>query len=527
MKPLLLMGDEAVAQAAIDAGIRAAWAYPGTPSTEIFEHVERAKPKDRELFTQWSANEKTAYESALGTSYAGHRAIVSMKHVGLNVAADAFMNSAITGANGGLVVIVADDPGMHSSQNEQDSRYYSDFGRVPCLEPSTQQEAYDMTYRALALSEEIGLPVMIRMVTRLAHSRAPVIPSQRLDQPSKPLVSDKRRYTLLPVNARRHWRALIDRWSEVEQAVWDTGLNVLRLEGERLGIIASGVGYNYVMENLGQGEGLSVLKVGTYPVPLPLIQQLFDHCDEILVVEDGYPFMESNLKGWLDTAPRPVHGRLDGTLPRTGELNPTVLRQAMGLETLPTASGRIDGLAGRPPALCQGCPHQESYLIINEIMGRYEGQGRVLSDIGCYTLGALPPYEAIDSCVDMGASITMALGAATSGVSPSFAVIGDSTFAHSGLTGLLDAVRANANMVVVIVDNAIVAMTGRQETALTGDRLRNAIIGLGVPEEHVRTVHVKPRKVDELRQAFEEEVAYEGLSVIIPTRPCIQIRKKK
>ncbi|MFH1464806.1 MAG: thiamine pyrophosphate-dependent enzyme [Pseudomonadota bacterium] len=524
MEPLILMGDEAIAQAALDAGIRGAFAYPGTPSTEIFEYVESHRPADRPVFAQWSTNEKTAYEEALGVSFAGARAIVSMKHVGLNVAADAFMNSAITGANGGLVAIVADDPSMHSSQNEQDTRYFADFAHVPCLEPATQQEAYDMVYRALAFSEEVGLPVLVRIVTRLAHSRAPVIPQPPVGAPKKPLITDKSRYILLPVNARRHWAALMARQGEVQQAVWGLGLDKLTLRGRRLGVIAAGVAHNYVMENLdGAEHDLSVLKVGSYPLNRPLIERLFAHCDTVLVAEDGYPFIEKALTGLLGTPPKPVIGRLTGHLPRTGELNPTLLRRALGLEALPTATAPVAGLVGRPPALCKGCPHADTYRAINEVMAEHP-EGRVLSDIGCYTLGALPPYSSIDSCVDMGASVGMAMGASIAGVFPALAVIGDGTFAHSGITPLIDAVRAKANMVLVILDNDITAMTGRQESALVGAPLDRLLEGAGVDPAHIRVVNPLPKNHAELVAVLREEIAYEGFSVVIPRRPCIQIR---
>ena len=523
MERLILLGDEAVAQAALDAGIRGAFAYPGTPSTEIFEHVLRSKPEDREIFAQWSANEKTAYEEALGMSYAGGRCLVSMKHVGLNVAADAFMNSAVTGVNGGMVVTVGDDPGMHSSQNEQDTRVFADFAHVPCLEPSTQQEAYDMTRAALQLSEDLRLPIVLRMVTRLAHSRSSVALAERIDQPLRPLLSDKRRFTLLPVNARRHWAALMSRWEQVEAALWGLGLNDLQLRGTRLGVIASGVAHNYLQESLGDLPDLSVLKVGTYPAPRELIRQLFDHVDEVLVLEDGYPFLESRLKGLLDTAPRPVRGRLDGSLPLTGELSPARVREALGLDPVPVATDLLADLPARPPALCKGCPHIDTYNVINEVVAELPG-GRVLSDIGCYTLGALPPYEAIDSCVDMGASIGMALGAAVAGVQPSMAVIGDSTFAHSGLTGLVDAVRAGVNITVVILDNAIVAMTGQQETAMSGENLHKAVLGLGVHPDHLRVITPLRKHHAANVIVFREELAYDGVSVIVPTRPCVQIR---
>ncbi|MFH2002282.1 MAG: thiamine pyrophosphate-dependent enzyme, partial [Planctomycetota bacterium] len=448
----------------------------------------------------------------------------SMKHVGLNVAADPFMNSGITGANGGIVVCVADDPGMHSSQNEQDSRYFSSFGYVPCFEPSTQQEAYDMTYAAFSLSEKLRLPIMVRLVTRLAHSRSAVTCKERLPQNEVRIADDPRHFTLLPVNARRNFAELTGRWHEVEEALWALPFNRMELKGRKLGVIASGVGFNYFMENMQQGGGeISWLKVGTFPMPAPLARQLMDHCDEVLIVEDGYPFMESALKGILDSAPKPVHGKLDGWLPRTGELTPGIVRAAMGLKPLTAASDAIKNLSGRPPALCKGCPHVDTYKALNEVMKEYPN-GRVMSDIGCYTLGALPPFNSIHSCVDMGASVSMANGAAAAGIFPCLAVIGDSTFAHSGITPLLDAIENNTNMVVVILDNSITAMTGRQESILIGERLLNLLKGAGVDPDHIRVVNPLPKHHDELVRVFKEEIDFEGVSIVVPTRPCIQIR---
>lgn len=523
MQPLILLGDEAVALAAMDAGISGAFAYPGTPSTEIFEYVEGHKPEDREIFTQWSANEKTAYETALGMSYAGKRAIVSMKHVGLNVAMDAFMNSAVTGVNGGLLVIVADDPGMHSSQNEQDSRYLADFAKIPVLEPSSQQECYDLTRAGLELSEAVGLPVMLRLVTRLAHSRSGVRTAPPSPQTARPTPTDKQRFTLLPSNARRHWSALLSREARTEAALWAAGRNELALRGRELGVIATGIANNYWMEAFPERSDASSLKVTTWPPPREELAAIIDHCDEVLVLEDGYPLLESGLRGLLNRPTKPVHGRLDGALPRTGELDPAKVRVALGLSARPTAVKPL-ALAGRPPALCPGCPHIDSFEALNAAM-KEQGEGRVLSDIGCYTLGALAPFEAIDTCVDMGASIGMAVGASKAGVKPAVAVLGDSTFAHSGLTGLLDAIRAKASITVLILDNSITAMTGQQDTALSGARLIETLKGLGVEEGHIRVLKPLHSRHAENVAAVREEIAYEGVSVIIPSRPCIHIRK--
>jgi indolepyruvate ferredoxin oxidoreductase, alpha subunit len=342
----LLLGNQAVALAAIDAGIGGVFSYPGTPATEVFETVaDRAGDR---VSARWSANEKVAYEEALGMSYAGRRALVAMKHVGLNVAADPFVNSALTGVNGGLVLAVADDPGMHSSQNEQDSRFYGEFAQIPIFEPATQQEAYDLTREAFRYSEAIGLPVMIRLVTRLAHSRANVTRSE----PEAPATNGRGRpdpndWTLVPANARRRFRRLVD----LQQALVDDAErsehNDLVLGGKR-GVIAAGIAHNYVLETMG-GEGdLTLLKIARYPLPAAKIRKLVDHCTEILVVEEGYPFIERRVQGLLGVPGKAIRGKLTGDLPSTGELTPDILAVALGRER-PAAIPPLPGLSPRPP----------------------------------------------------------------------------------------------------------------------------------------------------------------------------------
>jgi len=295
MKPELLLGDEAVALGAIHAGIAGAFSYPGTPATEIFEYIQERTSRSGDVSARWSANEKVAYEEALGMSYAGCRAIVSMKHVGLNVAADPFINSALTGVNGGLVLVVADDPGMHSSQNEQDSRYYGEFAQIPVFEPSNQQECYDLTKSAFALSEELGLPVMIRLVTRLAHSRADVRieppTGERAVGPQRRPLPDPNDWTLVPGNARRRFRRLLEAQPRLREWSEKSPLNRLRLAGPT-GLITSGIAYNYAREAVGTNGGFSWLHICTYPLPVKLIRELLAHCTEIWVIEEGYPFID-------------------------------------------------------------------------------------------------------------------------------------------------------------------------------------------------------------------------------------------
>ena len=520
----LLMGDEAVGIAAIDAGIRGMFSYPGTPATEIFEFVARQTAKDGRVSARWSANEKVAYEEALGMSFAGQRSLVAMKHVGLNVAADPFINSGLTGANGGLVLAVADDPGMHSSQNEQDSRFYGDFAQIPIFEPGSQQEAYDMTREAYELSERLGLPVMIRLVTRLAHSRSNVVRSE-LSTVSEDvnIVSETRNWTLLPINARRRFRRLLDLQESIREYATGSVHNKLSLRGAR-GIIASGIAHNYVREVVGTDCADSVLKIGAYPVPVELVRKLVNHCAEILVVEEGYPFIEARLNGLLGVPGKAIHGKHSGHLPPDGELTADLVRKALGMAPL-EAPGLVGGLPGRPPALCKGCPHCDTFQAMLEATSAYENS-ILFSDIGCYTLGALPPYNAVQSCVDMGSSISMAMGAAKAGAHPVLCTIGDSTFTHSGMTPLLGAIQDDVNITVLILDNATVGMTGGQETFSTGDALLRLIKGLGVKEEHLIQFEPLKKNHRENTALVGRAIEHRGLSVLVAHRACIQLKRQ-
>ncbi len=522
----LLLGDEAIAQAALDAGLSGMYAYPGTPSTEIMEYIQSSSDAaESNIHRSWSANEKTAMEAALGMSYAGKRAMVAMKHVGLNVAADVFINSALTGVNGGLIVVSADDPSMHSSQNEQDSRFYGKFANVPCFEPSSQQEAYEMIFDAFDISEKYKLPVLIRITTRLAHSRASVklrnpIPQRKLNLPADPL-----QFVLLPGIARKKYKALLSSFESIKYDLRLSKYNTFKDGRNRdLGIIACGIAYNYLMENIEPLKDIyPVLKISAYPFPKDLIQDLTGRCNEILVLEEGAPFIEEALRGILDKDIK-VYGRLDGQVPRDGELNPSIVARSLGM---PVKSGpEVPQLVrSRPPSFCKGCGHADMFSALVEAVKPY-GAGKVFSDIGCYTLGALPPYNAINSCVDMGASITMAVGAADAGLFPSFAVIGDSTFTHSGLTGLLDAVVKNSPVTIIISDNSTTGMTGGQQSPGTG-RIKQICLGIGVVPEHLKIIIPLRKNHDENVTIIKDEMEYRGVSVIIALRECIQSASKK
>lgn len=532
MNKKLLLGDEALALGAINAGLSGAYAYPGTPSTEILEFVQsNSVAKERNIHSHWSSNEKTALEEALGMSFCGKRAIVSMKHVGLNVAADPFMNSAMTGTNGGMLVISADDPSMHSSQNEQDSRFYARFALIPVLEPSTQQEAYDMAGYGFELSEKIKLPVMVRMVTRLAHSRAVV---ETADAPAAENAltypENTQQWVCMPGNSRRRYPQLIKDYSTLEEIAEDTPFNKLTAGTDsRLGIIATGVAANYVAECFPEGCPFSVLKISQYPLPRKKIAEIFAKSDKVLIVEEGQPVVEDAVRGVLDLAADKICGKLNGYLPRTGELNPDSVFDAfvkLGLKNAAEKTTRVKSevVMPRPPALCVGCGHRDVYGALNAVLKEYENP-KVFGDIGCYTLGWLSPFNAIDTVVDMGASITMAKGAADAGQHPSVAIIGDSTFTHSGMTGLLDAINENNAITVIISDNLTTGMTGGQDSQGTG-KLEEICIGLGADPKHVRTIDSHPKNIEDMKQLFREEIEYNGLSVIVARRECIQTARR-
>ncbi|MDR1357657.1 MAG: indolepyruvate ferredoxin oxidoreductase [Tannerellaceae bacterium] len=526
MGKYLFLGDEAIAQAAIDAGLSGVYAYPGTPSTEITEYIQASTVANgRGVHSRWSVNEKTALEAALGMSYAGKRALCCMKHVGLNVAADCFMNAAMSGINGGLIIVTADDPSMHSSQNEQDNRMFGNFAMIPMLEPSNQQEAYDMVYDGFDLSEKLGYPLLLRITTRMAHSRAGVEARPlKMQRPLSFPADGRQRFILLPANARRRFRALLKAQdaftAESETSPYNAFFDA---QDKGLGIIATGIAFNYVSENYPSGFEHPVLKICQYPLPRKQVEQFASMCSEILVVEEGFPVVEEQLKGFLGTGPV-VHGRLDGTLPRDGELTPDIVAKALGKENAACyAVPQI--VTPRPPALCTGCGHRDVYDALNEVAGSYEG-AKVFSDIGCYTLGAMPPFHAIDSCIDMGASITMAKGAADAGLFPSICVIGDSTFTHSGMTGLLDCVNEKTPVTIIISDNETTAMTGGQDSAGTG-RLEAICLGLGVEPEHLHVMIPLKKNYEDMKRVIRQEIEYRGVSVLIPRRECIQTLKRK
>ncbi|AEF83742.1 indolepyruvate oxidoreductase subunit IorA (IOR)(Indolepyruvate ferredoxin oxidoreductase subunit alpha) [Treponema primitia ZAS-2] len=547
MKEQALLGDEAAALGAIHAGLSAAYGYPGTPSTEIMEYlIENAQGSalaPGAFLASWCVNEKTALEAALGVSFAGKRAMVTMKHVGLNVASDPFMNGALLGIKGGLVIAVADDPGMHSSQNEQDSRFYASFAMVPCLEPRNQQEAYTMTREAFDLSEKFQVPVLLRMTTRLSHARAQIKTEPERARNPLSKAGDKTQWMLLPAYARRNYISLIEKqrglleWSVVHPS------NKLELEGRdlSLAVITSGLGGNYYEENLEDlvksrgGKTPARLHIGAYPLPEASILRLCEKADRVIVIEEGQPVIEERLRGIL-THSITVNGKLDGTVSRTGELDPDVVRLGLALPPRPGVlnSGTVSlpKLPGRPPQLCTGCPHGDSYETIKKVIQELDpAEGHpntaINSDIGCYALGATPPYSVPESIVCMGASVGMARGAAEAGIKYAIGVIGDSTFLHSGIPPLIDAIIADTPMTLIILDNSIVAMTGCQQTMIGSDKFTPLILGLGIKSEHLVELEAKRQLLEENAVKLKKEIEYPGLSVVIFKRECLEAFRKR
>jgi indolepyruvate ferredoxin oxidoreductase alpha subunit len=518
----LLSGNEAVARGAYEAGVKLAASYPGTPSTEILETLAE---RFRTIYSQWSPNEKVAYEVAIGASIGGARALVTMKHVGLNVAADPFMTNAYTGVNGGLVVVSADDPEMHSSQNEQDNRFFARLAQVPMLEPSDSQESKDMVRIAFEMSEMFDTPVLLRMTTRVSHSKGIVELGVPTEGPNKKFVKDPAKYVMIPSNARLRHVVVAERLEKLKRFTEETPLNFVENNSSKIGIISGGVAYQYAKE---VAPDFDYLKLGmSYPLPMNKIGKFVRTHERVIVVEELEPFYEDQIKA----AGFPVEGKkYFGTL---GELSP--YRVAQGFHE----AGVIDELKvaeispepdmfPRPPVLCPGCPHRGAFMALKKL------KVAVTGDIGCYTLGVLEPLNALDTCICMGASIGSAIGMEKVKGSPkgTVAVIGDSTFLHSGVTGLMDAIYNNSNVTIIILDNRATAMTGGQQhpgTGLTlmGDKAGQIDMKTLVTAMGVRNFReLDPYDYEATLNAIREEMAKPGPSVIVTNRPCVLMPKR-
>ncbi|MBF0441642.1 MAG: indolepyruvate ferredoxin oxidoreductase, partial [Oligoflexales bacterium] len=527
-----VLGAEAASHAALDSGARGIFGYPGTPSTEVFEAAAAlVKQKNDGRVAVWGANEKAAFEMALGASYAGYRSIVTMKHVGLNVAMDTFTNSAMTGTNGGLVCIVADDPGMHSSQNEQDSRYLAEFALVPCLEPSTTQEVYDYTRRAFEISEQLKLPVLVKLVTRLAHSRGFIKRGESCAWSSRPMPSltETIDWVLVPSVARKMYEKLRAKQPDTERIAGQFNKS---LDGhERICVIASGMGISHYDQIAREEEGLDGryfrLNVGAYPVKADLLTNMIDRVEKIIVFEENYPYLEDKVRSLARAGRTAIHGRRDGTIPMAGELTPLNMRKALGLSVPETKPGCKMELTPRLPRLCQGCGHIDAFNAMKEAAGRLGNPDlRFYGDIGCYTLGVYPPFGSIHTCVEMGASQGMAIGAALMGKGPSIGIMGDSTFYHSGLPNLVLLSRLNVNAKFVVLDNRAVAMTGQQKS-VTLDKVEDIARALGFPNERIHTLTPLKKNHEENVKAFEAILRHDGPDVVVFKRECIQAAIQK
>ena len=518
----LLSGNEAIARGAYEAGITFASAYPGTPSTEILENVVRYKDV---IHAQWGVNEKTAMEEALGASFTGARAMVAMKHVGLNVAADPLFSASYIGATGALIIISADDPGMHSSQNEQDNRHYAIAAKIPVLEPVDSQEAKDMMIEAVKISEAFDTPVMIRMTTRTSHSRSAVELLERQTPPVPEYKSDFLKRNLLPGNARRRHIVVEERQKKLAVFSDDFKMNTIRPGKNRIGVVASGVSYQYGRETFPDAAFLKLAM--PYPFPVNLFRRFAAGMDTIYILEENDPIIETFAR--LAAPEKKIKGK--DVFPILGELSQDVVQASLGLKDL---KPRFDceTIPRRPPSLCAGCPHTAFFY--NLSMMKVYSRG----DIGCYTLGALPPLSAMDTCVDMGASITVLLGiekalAKAGQTVKQVSVIGDSTFFHSGITGLIDVIYNKGQSTVVILDNSITAMTGHQENPGSGTTLmgeaapRIDIVKLvrdGLGLEH--TYAVDGYDVKAIKDLLKREMARTEPSVIVVRRPCILLYRK-
>ncbi|OAT79748.1 indolepyruvate ferredoxin oxidoreductase subunit alpha [Desulfotomaculum copahuensis] len=524
----LLTGNEAIARGAWENGVTVGVGYPGTPSTEILENFARYEG----IHAEWAPNEKVALEVGIGASLAGARVLVAMKHVGVNVAADPLMTAAYTGVNGGLVLVSADDPGMHSSQNEQDNRFFARFARIPMLEPADSAEARDMAGLALEISEQFDLPVMLRTTTRVAHSWSFVQLRERVPAVLKEYRKDPQKWLMVPAYGRLRRRALQERLEKMQAYAENTPVNRILPGNGDVGVITSGISYQYVQEVL---PGAPVLKLGlTFPLPAGLIRRFAAGVKRILVVEELDPYLEEYIRGLgLSVAGKEF-------FPASGEFNPALVRRgfaAAGViapaapvtQTAGAPEEALPAAPGRPPVLCPGCPHRGVFYTLHKL------KLLVTGDIGCYTLGGLPPLAGMDSCVCMGASIGMAHGAEMADEQRrgrTVAVIGDSTFLHSGITGLLNMVYNGGNGVVLILDNRTTAMTGHQDHPATGKNLMGQpapavdlemlVRALGVG----RVAVVDPLDLAAVTETINTELAAAGPSVIIARRPCALLKKE-
>ncbi len=511
----LLSGNEAIAQGAWEAGAHIGVAYPGTPSTETLEVFAK---KDG-VYAEWAVNEKVAVEVGVGASAAGARVLTTMKHVGVNVAADPLFTAAYTGVGGGLVVLAADDPGMYSSQNEQDSHWYARAAAIPMLDPANSQEAHDFTRDAFSISEEFDVPVFIRSTVRVSHTKTPVETGVRQEVALKGYESNPAKWVMMPAFAKPRRKVQLERMEALRRWVETCPYNQVTMRDTKIGVICAGAVYEHVEEAL---PDASVFKLGvTWPLPQDALRTFAQNVDAVYVIEEASEYLTESVKACGIAVSDFTHA-----LPRDGELTPGLIRAAFGL-TEPAHLDAPQNIPPRPPALCAGCPHR---LVFKELSRL---KAIVTGDIGCYTLGALPPLQAMDTCVDMGASVSMShgfeLALSQTEHRPVVAVIGDSTFAHSGLSSLISTVYNNGSGTICVLDNRTTAMTGRQGNPFNGQTLQGrptrelnieAIVSaLGVEDVSV----IDPNDAKAVRKALKEATTSPALSVLIFKSPCVLI----
>lgn len=514
---LLMTGNEAIARGAYEAGVRFASAYPGTPSTEILENVATYK---EDIVAEWATNEKVALEAAIGGSIAGARTMASMKHVGVNVAADPLFTFSYTGVNGGMVLITADEPGMHSSQNEQDNRNYAKFAKIAMFEPSTSQEAKDMLKEAFEISEKYDTPVLFRVTTRLCHSKGIVECSDRVDVPIKEYIKNPKKNLTVPAHARVRRVEIDDRMSKLLEYSNNTHLNNYEINDTKIGIVASGMCYTYAKEVF--KDNASYMKLGfTNPLPMEKIKEFASKVDNVYVIEENDPFIEEQLKANNIKC----HGK--DIFPSYGELTPDVIRKSVFGKTNDTIKYNKDLVVNRPPGLCAGCPHRGFFYELGK-----RKNVMVTGDIGCYTLGFAPPYNAMDTTICMGASLSSGHGAQKvfnmkeNNKIRVVGVLGDSTFFHTGINSLLDVVYNKGNSISVILDNRITGMTGHQQNPGTGYTLQGDVTSEVNIEElvkacgvkHIRTIN--PNNLSQVKETLDWAFNLEEPSVIITRWPC-------
>ena len=511
----LLTGNEAIARGAYEAGVRFASAYPGTPSTEILQNLAAYD----EILAEWAPNEKVSLEAVIGASLGGVRAMCSMKHVGLNVAADPYFTFSYTGVNGGTVIITADEPGQHSSQNEQDNRWYALSAKVPMFEPANSQECLDMVKEAFEISEKYDTPVLLRLTTRVCHSKGIVLCQERMEVPVKPYEKDATKYVMVPSLAIRRRAVVEKRMEAFRDFANKTPRNFIE-KGGRTGVIASGVCRHYIKEVF--GDDATYLNIGfSNPLPDEILDRFAEMVDDIYVVEENDKYMLTWVKarGYAD--------KVREVFPPSGELTPDNLRKALGLPALPTSKGDEGSLLARPPAFCAGCPHRGFFF---ELAKRKDVC--VTGDIGCYTLGFMEPFHAMDSCVCMGGAFSIGHGfaqaqALTGGGMRTVGILGDSTFFHMGINSLIEVVYNDSKTVCVILDNRITAMTGGQQHPGTGKTAKGKAVPAMDISAIAKAVGVKlvielnPNNLKEVRDALDTALAFEGPSVIITKWPCV------